>query len=396
MASITPWKTPIDRHHPHTRIIWLLQDAGAYWQPILSEFARLFAHTKVFTAVWKGFLPGFEDSFCVEQIGSIKVLSTTQKTMGYAPSITYLSPKIVQPLLQYKPDVIFTTAFSIWTILAIVLKRLGHWRIIVVYDGSSPSVEYRGNGLRSYLRRQLTRWTDAFVTNTQAGREYLIDELGARSDRVIVRPYLVPHPKTYEKSSPTITLGNLEQLERHRPVFMFAGNHIPRKGLRELLEACILLQQKKHQNYSLLILGDGPQRAELQAFAEAQSLESHIYWVGGVPYEQVGSYFKQSDIFVFPTLEDVWGLVGVEAMLFGKPILCSQWAGTAELVTHGHNGFIFDPHQPDQLAKYMIYLIENPELVKSMGEQSRLVMQDHTPEKVAQSLSQVVELVLSP
>ncbi|MDX2240319.1 MAG: glycosyltransferase family 4 protein [Leptolyngbyaceae cyanobacterium bins.302] len=391
IANPISQSTSVNKCTVHSRIAWLLQDAGAYWQPILSEFAQLFAHTKVFTAVWAGFLPEFEDSFCVEQVGTIKVLSTTERTKGYAPSVTYLSPQIVPSLLAYKPDVVFTTAFSIWTTLAVLFKWFGQWRVVIVYDGSSPGVDHRGKSLRSLMRKELTRWTDGFITNSDAGRQYLIDELGVSHDRVVVRPYLVPHPKTYESSCSETTLDDLQL--RH-PIFMFAGYHIPRKGLQELLNACVSLNQQGYRDYSLLILGDGPQRSELEAFAGTQDLASQLHWVGSVPYEQVGAYFQKADVFVFPTLEDVWGLVAVEAMLFGKPILCSKWAGTVELVAEGKNGFVFDPHQPEQLAELMIQLIENPELISLMGEQSRLVMAEHTPDQVAQTLAEVVELVL--
>ena len=57
--------------------------------------------------------------------------------------------------------------------------------------------------------------------------------------------------------------------------------------------------------------------------------------LGWVNYAQMGKYLERSDVFLFPTLEDGCSMVPVEAMVFGKPILCSKWAGTSEMVIDG-------------------------------------------------------------
>ena len=118
-------------------------------------------------------------------------------------------------------------------------------------------------------------------------------------------------------------------------------------------------------------------------------------WVGAVEYEQVGAYFYAADVFVFPTREDVWGLVLVEAMMFGKPVLASRWAGSTEMVSSGENGYIFDPYEPEQLAELMSMLIDCPEQIRQMGEASKKIMETHTLDKVAKSLTEVVDSVLA-
>jgi glycosyltransferase involved in cell wall biosynthesis len=374
-----------------TRVAWLLQGAGAYWQPIMSNFTRLFPKTTVFTADWTGFLPGFEDTFKVIQVGTMKVFSLPLNPSGYNPSFTYLPLGIIRHILQFQPQVIFTTGFSVWTILALCLKALLHWRVVIVYDGSTPGVDYQGSPLRMFLRQKFTRLADAFITNNKAGALYLATALGASEQRIFCRPYLVPDPLTYQPHS-EVPLLHFSLLPR--PIFIFAGHVIPRKGLRELLHACALLRNQGHSNYTLLVVGDGVQRQELESFVIANHLGEQIKWIGYVPYEKVGAYFQQADVFIFPTLEDVWGLVAVEAMMFGKPVLCSKWAGAVELVIDGENGYVFDPHEPEKLAELMRRLLENPNLIKAMGSRSKQIMASHTPQEVADFLSQVVKFVL--
>lgn len=373
------------------RVAWLLQGGGAYWQPIVSEFARLFPKTTLFTADWPGFIPGFEDSFTAKQVGRMKVLSVTESSKSYAPSFTYLSPIIVIHLLKFKPDVVFSTGFSIWTMLALLFKPIGQWKVVVMYDGSSPGVDYQGSGLRLLYRRIIAKFTDAFITNNQSGKAYLTEIINAREDSVVAQPYLVPHPKTYAQN-----LVNIELVasQLHRPTFIFVGAAIPRKGLHELLQACSILQVQGYQDYTLLIVGDGPQRQELELFVKNHNLENQIKWMGVVQYEQMKAYYQVADVFVFPTLEDVWGMVAVEAMMFGKPILCSKWGGAVELMVDGENGYVFDPHDPEKLAELMIRFINNKNLIDKMGEKSKQIMANHTPESVTKFLGEVVELVL--
>lgn len=371
------------------RIAMLFQGAGHYWQPILRDFTKICPQTTVFTPFRAGFMPDPEYSIKVVPVGKMKVMARDRAAKGYSPSFTYLSPTIVGHLLKYQPQVIFTTAFSLWTLLAASLKLFFGWRIVVVFDGSSPGVNYTDSPLRSWVRRFIVKLTDGFITNTKAGKEYLIQAIDAPKSKVFVRPYLIPYPQTYSQHDSNLQLGE----KFKHPRFIFAGKLIPRKGLWELLQACSLLKAKGYENYSLLVVGEGVQRQELEELASAKGLQEQVQFFGKIEYEQMGNYYQQADVFVFPTLEDVWGLVAVEAMMFGKPMLCSKWAGAAEIVEDGENGYIFDPADSEKLAELMSKFIDCPDLITTMGGKSRQIMTQHQPEAVSKFLSDVVDFV---
>lgn len=392
MAIASPECSQVKQKNKFSRIAWLLQGAGAYYQPLMSEFTQLFPQTTVFTADWSGFMVGFEDSIAVKCVGTIQSFSLPSFTKkGFGNYFTFLSPKIVTDLIQFKPEVIFSTGFSLWTTLALLSKPLHSGKVVIVYDGSAPGVDFQGSRLRLLHRRILARLTDAFITNTEAGKVYLTKTVKAEPKKVFARPYLVPHPKTY---APYLEKLVPNAIPSQHPIFTCVGQLIPRKGVLKLLEACQILQSQGIGNYKLLILGDGEQRSQLEAFVKTHQLENQIEFAGNIQYEYVGAYFQKTDVFVFPTLEDVWGMVTVEAMMFGKPILCSKWAGTAELMRNGENGYVFNPYEPEKLAKLIGRFIDNPDLIKTMGEKSKQIMDDYTPEVVANFLSDVVKFVL--
>jgi glycosyltransferase involved in cell wall biosynthesis len=376
----------------HLRVAWLFPSLvlGNYWHPVLAEFSKIYSQTIVYTGAWAGFSPGFENAFSVKVVGEMKFVDTVKSETGYSEGFIKVSPAIVGELLKFRPHVIFTSGFCLWTILALLFKWIGNWRVVIVYDGSSPGVDYQNSRLRTLMRRVLTHFTDAFITNSQSGKSYLIQYLGVDKQVIFDRPYQVPNAEALLTQRQPI---NLDTDSLQRPVFLFTGQVVVRKGLHQLLEACVLLRNQGYISYTLLVAGDGAQREELQAFCKAQGLEDCVQWLGWVSYGQLGAYFQAADVFILPTLEDVWGMVVLEAMAFGKPVLCSKWAGASEMLVEGENGYLFDPYKPQEIATAMRRFLDQPAQMQHMGQRSQVLIAPHNPIAAAQFLVKVTDTV---
>lgn len=375
------------------RVAWLVPsvELGAYWQPVLEEFTKVFPNTIFYTGlVWPGFNPELPGANVIKLVGEMKSLELT-KTDGYSRRLMVVSPGIVGHLLQFKPDVIFAQAYSLWTLLALLLKPLGKWKFIIIYDGSSPNSDFRDSKLRSFFRRIMSRYADAFVANSYGAKDYLIDGVGAKPENVFTKTYLVPDAATLQQS---LENDEIAKLQLKHPIFLYVGRITPRKGLKSLLEACSLLQTQGYEDYSLVVIGTGEQRKELEAFIKERHLEARVTWVGWVEYGCLGAYFQQADVFVFPTFEDIWGMVALEAMVFGKPVLCSKGAGAAEMIVEGENGYIFDPYDPEGLAIAMRRFLDHPELIDSMAKQSQQLISQKNPSSAAQSFVEVISYIV--
>ncbi|MEL6927853.1 MAG: glycosyltransferase family 4 protein [Cyanobacteria bacterium J06600_6] len=375
------------------KIAWLLPfmgTGGISFQHLLCEFSQIYPQTLTFTGGWPGYAQGFADTFAIEQVGATRYIKLGQTPTGYDIGFSYVSPSIAWKLLQYRPDVVLVNAFSVWTAIALLLKPIGRWQVILILEGGSPSVNYEKTSVRMWLRRFLARQVDAFVANGQRAKNYLTQVVGAEPNRVFDRPFLVPSLKALEQSEIDL---KPEQLTLAQPVFLYVGQLIARKGFINLIAACSLLMQQGYRDFSLLVVGDGSQRAELEAIANQKGLEDKIQWLGKVPYSSLGQYFKLGDVFIFPTYEDIWGMVLTEAMAYGKPVICSEGAGAAEMVLQEENGMVYDPHQPGDLAKYMSRFIDEPQLIETMGHKSQEIMSQHTPADAITSFTQAVELI---
>jgi glycosyltransferase involved in cell wall biosynthesis len=177
--------------------------------------------------------------------------------------------------------------------------------------------------------------------------------------------------------------------DRRRPTFLFVGAINARKGWRYLLDAAGLLVKRGIDQFSVLFIGAGNQEEELRAGIENYGLEQIAQYVGPVPYQRIASYYKEADVFVFPTTEDVWGLVLIEAMAFGLPVMCSKYAGAREMVQHEENGFIVDPRDVEVFSQYMGRFIQDRNLIDEFGARSLARIAPFTSTRAAEVLAGV-------
>ena len=132
-----------------------------------------------------------------------------------------------------------------------------------------------------------------------------------------------------------------------RPVLLHVGQFTARKGIELLLRAAAV-QQKEGRSFSLMLVGSGPDKIATEQLAKELGLKD-VHFLPPQAPEQMPAIYKMADVLIFPTLEDVWGLVANEAMLSGLPVLCSKYAGCAEELFDPEN--IFDPEDPTEFAQ---------------------------------------------
>jgi glycosyltransferase involved in cell wall biosynthesis/O-antigen/teichoic acid export membrane protein len=371
----------------NTRVAWLIPSLarGNYMQPLFSEFTKLFPRTIVFTGLWNGFANGYEGTFSLRCLSGYKFVAFKKGKNGYGRGFFWAPFAAVRELLTFRPNVIFASGFSIWTLYALAFRALSGCRVIILWEGTTPTVAYLDSPVRLAVRRFMTRLADAGISNMRAGIEYLRDVLAAPDFKLLHHPYEVPEPSLLSSGVEDAGLQCLP-----RPVFLFVGSIISRKGWTRLIDAAASLVQRGCSSFSVLIVGTGEEEGDLRERIWSHGLERIVHVAGPVAYANLGAYYRACDVFVFPTYEDTWGLVLLEAMAFGKAVLCSKFAGSREMVRHGVNGFVFDPHDREELAQYMARFIENPRLGQEFGKRSAEGMAPYTPLKAANVLAGLV------
>ena len=170
-------------------------------------------------------------------------------------------------------------------------------------------------------------------------------------------------------------------------VMIFVANEFRRKGLKTIIEA---MSEIESPDVKLLVVGrDNP--AEFQSAAAARGISGRVVFAGPTP--DVADYYAASDIFVFPTLYEPFGLVITEALACGLPVITSKLAGAAELLTSGEDSILLEnPIDPKELRDAITRLI-NPLTRERVTKAGLMTASKHSVEQVVRRIDHVYELV---
>lgn len=181
------------------------------------------------------------------------------------------------------------------------------------------------------------------------------------------------HPDEKEKLYLKQQLG----LKENR-IAIAVGQFISRKGFDYLIQAA----GKIPKEYGVILIGGnaGPEFNNLRTINSA----TNVHFLDFMDKEQLSMYYRAADIFVFPTREDIWGLVLNEAMSYGLPSIASVKANASiELIKENLNGYLIDPEDIELMAARMLELLQDDNKRISMGTNALKTAYNFTIEKMA-------------
>jgi colanic acid/amylovoran biosynthesis glycosyltransferase len=157
---------------------------------------------------------------------------------------------------------------------------------------------------------------------------------------------------------------------------LFVGRLVAAKGLLILLESLAILK-RWHPDISLTVVGDGPDRNNLEQMTCDLGLGKSVNYVGYKSQTEVREYFQQTDVFVMSSFAEGIPVVLMEAMASGVPVVATQIAGISELVEDDINGYLVPPGDPIDLAESIKKLLNNSQLRKAFGKEGRAKVEEH-------------------
>ncbi|MFC1655424.1 glycosyltransferase family 4 protein [Patescibacteria group bacterium] len=134
-----------------------------------------------------------------------------------------------------------------------------------------------------------------------------------------------------------------------------------RKGVNYLIKAMPFIV-KKEENCHLVIAGSGGEREELETLVKKEGVMDHVTFLGFK--KDIPHLMKASDVFVLPSIKEAFGLVILEAMAAELPIVASDVGGIPEIIKNGENGTLVPPHDEEKLAKAIVKLMADPNLIE--------------------------------
>ncbi len=181
---------------------------------------------------------------------------------------------------------------------------------------------------------------------------------GYRPDQVKVLPYFTALPGV--SIAPAAEGGK---------TILATGRLEPEKGLDRLLYA---VSYVRNSGWNLVIDGDGSDRPRLEKLAEKLGLKDRVNFAGWLPPEEHENLYRKAFLVVVPSVwPEPFGLVGIEAMSYAKPVIAFRTGGIPEWMDEGRTGFLIPPYDARRMAEKIDFLLENPDQAGLMGRAGR-------------------------
>ena len=261
--------------------------------------------------------------------------------------------------------------------IGLVGKLFYHKPFVVSLRGSDvPGAEPGLNAFHFFLkplRKLILRKSDAVVANSNS-----LMQLAYKSDPM---QYLViPNGVDTTYFYPLSESENDPQTVR----FLFVGRLQRQKNLFFLFDCISELKKKTTKSFVFSIVGDGPIRKELEAYAIKLGINEHIEFHGWLDKSELLPLYQKSDCILNLSFNEGMSNVLLEAMACGLVAIASNVAGNDVLIEHNWNGFLFDLKKPEKLIELLLKVVDDRKLIKPMGIKARMqVVEKHSWQRVA-------------
>jgi glycosyltransferase involved in cell wall biosynthesis len=149
------------------------------------------------------------------------------------------------------------------------------------------------------------------------------------------------------------------------PFVLFAGSLIARKGVPTLIRAMAILR-RRHPECRLVLIGDGPQRRELESLARQSGLSDSVQFTGNLGPAEVARWMRRSELFVLPSREEGQGVAMLEALASGTPCIASGVGGIPDVLSPEW-GALVPPDDPQALASAAQEILDRADRGRGMG-----------------------------
>ncbi len=321
-------------------------------------------------------------------------------------------PALIKLRRQY--DLIFVSGFRVLGISALLISKLFGKACVLKADSlGEMSGDFFVAGLAKLrlapssllfktflrLRNRILRWANAFVAISSEVKGELVTH-GVNPGIIHDIPNGVDTSKFCPISYPKKQeLRQKLGLPEQSHIVTFTGRLVSYKGLPLLLQVWQEIQ-RKHNHVGLLLVGSGGLdihncEAQLKEYVKANDLQESIHFTGSVC--NVHEYLQASDIFVFPTESEAFGISLIEAMSCGLPVISTSVGGVKDILQHRQNGLIVEAGNFRHLYEALDMLITDTALSARLGEAAWQTVQDrYSTDRITQKYVQLFRCVSNP
>lgn len=254
----------------------------------------------------------------------------------------------------------------------------------IIYFTSWPFWDGERWAKRPILSKQKDAWYDFLTASVSVGVTEAackgVENHGSQS-------FHIPHAVDTQIFKPYLT-------KSEKTIVLFVGSLIYRKGISIFLE--VIKETKWHNNTEFWFVGDGPFKPQVTMIGKKYPVK-YIGYISGE--QKLASIYRQTDIFVLPSIDgkdiENFGIVLIEAMASGLPVVTTDCVGPKEIVSNNYDGYVIPQKNKEQLREKLINLIENPDLRIEMGRYGRKKAEEvYSIKRIAEKWKNVIKLIM--
>ena len=310
--------------------------------------------------------------------------------------------KMETALAKFQPSAIAVPGWSSW--LAFSAIRWAHANSCPAIVMSDSQVgDFKRVSWKEAIKRRVLKFTQGALVGGAPHQDYL-RQLGVPPGTIFTGYDVVDNDyfEAHAGMARSESVYWRHALGLPELYFLSSARFIPKKNLLRLLRAFALYldrvaaQGLEDTVCDLVLLGDGPLRAELEVAILSLGLAGKVHLPGFRQIDELPTFYALAEAFIHPSTTEQWGLVVNEAMACGLPVLVSDRCGCApDLIENGMNGYTFDPYDASALADLMVKIGADDCNRAAMGRASWQIIRRWSPETFAAGLNRAIEAALA-
>ena len=324
------------------------------------------------------------------------------KTGIYDYRLTGIYPlRAIKIIKKWNLDVIHShTEFGIGTFARIIAKQL-HIPLVHTYHTMYEDyVYYITKGHFDKTSKKIVRFftkfycdttTQALIVPSRKTYKMFNDKYKMKKEINIIPTGM----DTYRFSDEAVDHDYIKKIKKELGigdkdfVVLSVGRVAKEKNLELLIEGFPDIV-KKHKKAKLVIVGGGPDLDNLKELAKKKKLTKNVIFTGPVLWEDIANYYHLGNVFVTASNTETQGLTLIEAMSAGLPVVCMKDESFEDILRDNGNGFYFT--KQEEYVEKILYLIENPAILKSMHKEALLTSEMHNLSNYAKDMIEVYEI----
>lgn len=321
--------------------------------------------------------------------------------LAYYPGIPYNAKKDLFAFLNILP---FLVSEFFWALKIIFSRQIflihTHWIVpqgfigailhaltgiphVSTIHGSDLSIIGK-NSVLKYLCRFTVKNSDVVTVNSSYTKQQLENVAPESIQKIQVIPMGVNPQQFYNISN-----GQMKKKYQNNRIILSVGRLIDLKGTVYLVE-CLPHILEHYPNTILIIIGSGPEEERLQERVASLSLKEHVTFLGTLNHEDLIPYYQLADVFILPSIfkdgkTEALGVVLLEAMASGCPVIGSKVGGIPDIIMDGETGFLVPERDPMALAEKIIKILSDVDLQQRFRQNGyKRIYESFTWNKVAE------------